>query len=213
MKGMIDTKLAILHKELLFMGALCEKTIANTARALIDYDLASAELAIQTEIEINKKERDLEAMCIKLLLKQQPVAGDLRKIASSSKIIADMARIGRQARNIAEIILQNHVHIHANNANNENIQAITKASVKIVTDSLDAYANVDLLACKNVIEYDTIVDELFEKIKNDIIHSVAQDKEHIEMSMYILMIAKYFEKIADHATKIAHHVVFSITGK
>jgi len=209
MKGMIDKELEILHKELLFMGSLCEQAIANATKSFIEYDLECANKAFYIEFEVKKKERDIEDLCMKILLRQQPVAKDLRKISSILKIITDMDRIGRQARDIADIVLIADVSRHTNN---EHIQEIAKAAKKMVTDSIDAYMTNDLQACKSVILYDSVVDDLFDKVKADIINMVLDDRKNIENGMYLLMIAKYFEKIADHATNIAHWVEFSITG-
>jgi len=210
MQGMIDRELGVLHKELLIMGALCEKAIVNAAKSLTEHDLACANLAIETEILIRKKEREIEDLCLKLLLKQQPVCKDLRKVSATLKMITDMERIGSQGRSIAEIVLHSELFMHKNN---KHIKAMAKATIKIVTDSIDAYVNNDIQTCQAVIKYDSIVNDLFSKIKNDIINIVLEDKTQIENMMYLLMVAKYFEKIADHATNIASWVEFSIIGK
>lgn len=210
MKSMIDNELDVLHKEILEMGALCEKAIANATKSFIEYDLGCADQAFQIEFEIKKKERDIEALSLRILLRQQPVARDLRKISSILKMITDMDRIGRQTRDISEIVLHADLSVYRNN---ENIQDMAKATIKMVTGSIDAYVNNDLEMCTTVIEYDNVVDDLFEKMKAEILAIVLQDKKQIENGMYLLMIAKYFEKIADHATNIAHWVEFSISGQ
>ena len=210
MKAMIDKELAVLHEELLIMGGLCEKAIKNATKALLEYDLSAINTTVYTEIEIAKKERDIEELCLQLLLKQHPVARDLRKISSTLKMLTDMDRIGRQARDIAEILLQTDLSRHIRNTH---IKEIATASMKMVTDSIDAYGDNDLQACEAVIEEDNLVDELFNEMKKDIIEMVLADKTQIENGMYLLMIAKYYEKIADHATNIAHWVEFSNTGK
>lgn len=210
MQGMIDRELLVLHKELLLMGALCEKAITYAANALTDYDFECANLAINTEVEIRKQERDIEDLCLKLLLKRHPVAKDLRKISATLKMITDMDRIGRQARSIAEIVLNSELFMHKNN---KHIIDMASSTIKIVTDSIDAYVNNDIQTCQAVIKYDSIINALFIKIKADIINIVLEDKRQIESAMYLLMVAKYFEKIADHATNIASWVEFSIIGK
>ena len=210
MKSMIDSELAVLHQGLLEMGALCEKAIANATDLVLNQSLKCADQASDIAFEIKKKERDIEDLCLKILLRHHPVAKDLRKISSILKMITDMDRIGRQARDIADIV------VHADLSKykgNPHIQGITAATMKMVSDSLDAYVNSDIEACSAVKQYDNIVDDLFDHIKSDIIVSVLEDNTQIENGMYLLMIAKYFEKIADHATNIAHWIEFSISGK
>lgn len=210
MTNMIDTKLEILNREVIIMGSLCEKAIEESAKALLEHNIKSANNAIEIELEINKKERDIEGLCLKLLLRQQPVARDLRKISSTLKMITDMERIGDHARDISEILLTADLSVYKNNIH---INDIAKATSKMVTNIIDAYVHSDLQLCTSVIEYDTVVDDLFEKIKTDIIKTVLKDKKQVENGMYLLMIAKYFERIGDHATNIAEWVEFSITGK
>lgn len=210
MKAMIDAELDILHREVIVMGALCEKSIESAAKALLEGDAESANMAIATEVEINKKERDIEDLCLKLLLKQHPVAKDLRKISATLKMLTDMERIGDQARDIAEIVLSTDLSAYKNNSH---IQDIAAATIKMVTDIVDAYVQNDLQLCSIVIQYDEVVDDLFEDIKADIIHIVMADRDQVESGMYLLMIAKYFERIGDHACNIAEWVEFSIIGK
>lgn len=210
MKAMINTELDILHREVIIMGALCEKSIGQAAKALLENDKESANATLLTEAEINKKERDIEALCLKILLKQHPVAKDLRKISATLKMLTDMERIGDQARDIAEIVLNTNLSAYKNNTH---IQDIAAATIKMVTDIVDAYVNDDLQLCSIVIQYDTVIDNLFEEIKADIIKAVMEESKQVENGMYLLMIAKYFERIGDHATNIAEWVEFSIIGK
>ena len=210
MQAMIDRALSVLHNELLEMGSLCEQAIINAAKAITEYNLECAKTAIETEVSIRKKEREIEALCLKLLLKQQPVAKDLSKISAALKMITDMDRIGSQARNIAEIVLNSNLFEHKDN---KHVHKLAQSTIKIVTDSVDAYINNDIQTCQTVIKYDKIINESFNNIKKDIVNIVFEDKKQIENAMYLLMVAKYFEKIADHASNIAGWVEFSIRGK
>ena len=191
------------------MGALCENAIACAVKALENNDRGLAEDAMKAEREIDQKERDIEGLCLKLLLQQQPVAKDLRLISSALKMITDMERIGDQASDIAEIVAyvnlsesKNHVHV----------SDMARATIKMVNDSIDAFVKRDPELANSVIGYDDIVDELFLKIKNDLINLIARDTSYGEQALDILMIAKYLERIGDHAVNIAEWVVFSITG-
>ena len=210
MKNLLDKQLELLHKEVILMGSLCETAIAKSAKALLEHDMQCAQSVIETEFEIDKKERDIEELCLKILLRQQPVAKDLRKISSTLKMITDMERIGDQSRDIAEIVMMADLSAYKNN---QHIKNIANATIKMVTDIIDAYVKNDLQLCETVIQYDQVVDDLFEEIKAVVVDTVVKDKTQVENGMYILMIAKYFERIGDHATNIAEWVEFSINGK
>lgn len=209
MRNKFDTQLEILNNDLIAMGALCENAIACAVKALENNDRELAEDAMKAEREIDQKERDIEGLCLKLLLQQQPVAKDLRLISSALKMITDMERIGDQASDIAEIVAyvnlsesKNHVHV----------SDMARATIKMVNDSIDAFVKRDPELANSVIGYDDIVDELFLKIKSDLIDLIARDTSYGEQALDILMIAKYLERIGDHAVNIAEWVVFSITG-
>ncbi len=210
MKSMIDNELVILHQSLLQMGALCEKALSNVIKLVLDCELSCAETALEIEFEIRNKERGIEDLCLKILMRHQPVAQDLRKISSALKMITDMNRIGRQARDIADIFTMTDMNLCQGNPH---LRAMVEAVSKMLTDSFDAYVNSDLKACQAVKEYDNIVDEFFNRIKEHIVTSVTNDRAQIENGMYLLMMAKYFEKIGDHAANIARWVMFSITGR
>ena len=180
MRNRFDNQLAELNNELISMGALCENAIASAVKSLIDGDTKLAAAAIRIDHEIDRKEREIESMCLKLLLQQQPVASDLRLISSVLKMITDIERIGDQASDIA--------------------------------DSLDAFVRRDLTLAWSVIEYDDVVDRLFDECKQDLIAEIAQSPADGERVLDVLMIAKYLERIGDHATNIAEWVEFSITG-
>ena len=164
--------------------------------------------AIRIDQEIDSKEREIESMCLKLLLQQQPVASDLRLISSVLKMITDIERIGDQASDIAEIV----TFLSGACGHNKHIEEMAQATIKMVTDSLDAFVRRDLSLAWGVIEYDDVVDNLFTECKKDLIAEIAQNPDDGERVLDILMIAKYLERIGDHATNIAEWVEFSITG-
>lgn len=191
------------------MGALCENAIACAVKALLNYDLPLADNAIKAEKTIDQKERDIESLCLKLLLQQQPVAKDLRLISSALKMITDMERIGDQAADIAEIV----TYIDLSESKNKvHISDMAEAVIKMVTESIDAFVKRDLELANTVIDYDDVVDGLFTTIKKDLMNLIAGDKNYGEQAIDILMISKYLERIGDHAVNIAGWVVFAITG-
>ena len=205
MRNRFDNQLAEMNNELISMGALCENAIASAVKALLEGDIKLAAAAIRIDQEIDRKEREIESMCLKLLLQQQPVASDLRLISSVLKMITDIERIGDQASDIAEIVTYLSGH-------NTHIDQMAQATIKMVTDSLDAFVRRDLTLAWSVIEYDDVVDRLFDECKSDLIAEIAQNPEDGERVLDVLMIAKYLERIGDHATNIAEWVEFSITG-
>lgn len=208
MRNRFDIQLAELNNELISMGALCENAIASAVKALLTGDLKLAAAAVRIDQEIDRKERELESMCLKLLLQQQPVAGDLRLVSSVLKMITDIERIGDQAGDIAEIV----TYLSGACGHNQHIEEMAQATIKMVTDSLDAFVRRDLTLAWSVIEYDDVVDDLFAACKKDLIAEIAASPVDGERVLDILMIAKYLERIGDHATNIAEWVEFSITG-
>ncbi len=210
MSNLIDLEIDALHKEVVLMGNLCEKSIEQASKALLDFDRDSAKDAVKLEEKINVKDREIEDLCLTFLLKQHPVARDLRKISATLKMLTDLERIGDQARDIAEIVLK---HDLSSYKNSSHIQSLADATIKMVRDIIDAHVKNDMNLCESVIKYDNVIDGLFEDTRNDIIAIVQKDSSEIENAMLLLMIAKYFERIGDHATNIAEWVEFSITGK
>lgn len=210
MRNRFDMQLAELNNQLMKMGALCEDAINNAAAALLNGDHQQAKLAMAIDKEIDEKEREIEALCLKLLLQQQPVARDLRLISAAMKMITDMERIGDQATDIAEIILMANIKADQGQAP---IIKMAAAAIKMVTDSIDAFVSRDLAACHAVIESDDIVDNLFDEVKTFLINNIANNPKYGETAIDLLMIAKYMERIGDHAVNIAEWVEFSITGQ
>lgn len=209
MRLRFDEQLNILNKELITMGALCENAIANSAKALVDGDKHMAEAVPELAARIDQKEREIESMCLKLLLQQQPVATDLRIISSALKMITDMERIGKQSADIAEIVTLANIK---NTADTDDIHDMAVAAMKMVTDSIDAFVKKDAAAAKAVIDYDDVVDGYFDKIKKMIVAYFSKPLPDSEYAIDLLMIAKYLERIGDHAVNIANWVLFSITG-
>lgn len=209
MRSRFDEQLALLNKELIEMGSLCEEVIALVTKALTKGDTALAERVAPLDREIDQKEREIEAMCLKLLLQQQPVARDLRQISAALKMITDMERIGDQAEDIAEIVQ----FLGSYRAGEmETLEKMAQATIGMVTDSVEAYVKTDLALAKSVVASDDIVDNYFLQEKKVLINAIATDPGSREYAVDFLMIAKYFERIGDHATNIAEWVIFSVTG-
>ena len=209
MRSRFDEQLSLLNKKMIEMGVLCEELIARVAKALLSGDVESASEAKSHGPEIDQMEREIESICLKLLLQQQPVAKDLRVISAALKMITDMERIGDQAEDIAEIIpfLDGRT-----GAEFEDFKTMAETTSKMVTDSVDAYVRQDVQLALRVLEQDDVVDYAFNCIKTDLIHMIAKNHTEGEYAVDLLMVAKYFERIGDHATNIAEWVVFSVTG-
>jgi len=210
MRNKFEEQLAALNDMLIEMGALIEKAIHLTIEALEKQDATLAKQAIAFDDEIDQIEKDIEALCLKLLLQQQPVATDLRVVSSALKIITDMERIGDQAADISEITL---MMAGSPYIKLEHIPKMAEATAKMVTQSIDAFVKKDLKLAKSVIESDDMVDGLFVAVRNDWIQHIRDGSIDGEQAADLLMIAKYFERIGDHAVNIAEWVIFSITGK
>lgn len=208
MRNQFDLQLQQLHRELIKMGALCEEAISAGVKALLDSDRAMAEKAMQRERDIDQAERDVEGLCMKLLLQQQPVARDLRTISSALKMISDMERIGDQAADIAEITRD-----IADNSIKDLVPIgdMARATIKMVTDSVDSFVRKDLGLAEAVISSDDVVDDLFLQVREELIRRIGMGDSG-EVCIDLLMIAKYLERIGDHAVNIAEWVEYSLTG-
>ena len=207
MRNVYQEQLHNLNRELIQMGAACEEIIAFAAKALTDYSPELEEKTNQVGAVIDESERAIETICLKLLLRQQPVAGDLRQISAAMKMITDMERIGDQAEDIVDLIPK-----MSGTAEEEPLQKMAIAAQKMVTEAVDAYVKQDLALAKKVMGDDDIVDAYFNQVKSDIIAMIAANPEDGEYALDLLMIAKYFERIGDHCTNIAEWVEFSLTG-
>ena len=211
MRVKFEEQLTLLNNMLIEMGAMIETAIALAIEALIKQDVELAQKAVNYDNEIDQMEKDIEALCLKLLMQQQPVAKDLRLISSALKMITDMERIGDQSADISEItiLLANAPYIKKL----EHIPQMAKATAKMVTDSIDAFVKKDLVLAREVIDYDDVVDGLFTSVRFDLLDLINEDSSNGDQAMDLLMIAKYFERIGDHAVNIAEWVEFSIVGK
>ena len=208
MRNKFDEQLFLLNNLLIEMGALIEKAIAMAIKALKEQDVELAKKAIDFDEEVDQKEKEIQALCLKLLLQQQPVAKDLRLISAALKMITDMERIGDQAADISEITLMLAGKPYIKKL--EHIPQMASATIKMVTDSIDAFVRKDINLAKSVIASDDIVDRLFDTIKFEIIDIIRRDNAHSEQAIDFVMIAKYFERIGDHAVNIAEWVAFSM---
>jgi len=211
MRSRYDEQLALLNNHLIEMGALVERAISNATKALMAQDAVIAQSTMEGDEIIDEKEKEIESLCLKLILNQQPVARDLRQISTALKIITDMERIGDQSADIAElcVFLSEEEYIKKL----EHIPQMAEATIKMVTTSIDAFVKKDLDIAQSVIGYDDIVDELYITVKKDLIELVHEDVRNGEQAFDLLQIAKYYERIGDHATNIAEWVIFSITGR
>ena len=209
MRNRFNEQLELLNVELIKMGALCEEAISAATKALLDGDDALRESAAAAEREIDQKERDIENLCMKLLLQQQPVAKDLRAISAALKMISDMERIGDQAADIAE--LTRFVRL-PDGPGRQRIEEMSKAVIRMVTDSVDSFVKRDLELAREVCREDDQVDDLFNQVKKELIGLIAADADSGELWLDLIMVAKYLERIGDHATNVAEWVEYSITG-
>ena len=210
MRNQFDEQLEALNLQMIQMGGLCETVISLAVQALQKEDKHLIHKVHETDSEIDQMERDIETFCMRLRLHQQPVARDLRQISSALKMISDMERIGDQAADIAEIA---EYMPGMQTQGDDLIRKMAREAVKMVTDSVDSYVRRDLELARTVIRYDDIVDDWFAKIRQELIGEITQDNTVGEYCMDLLMIAKYLERIGDHAVNIAEWVEFSITGE
>ncbi len=211
MRNRFDQQLDLLNEHLLGMGALIERSIEKATQALIRQDEQAANEAISADDEIDQKEQEIEGLCLKLLLQQQPVARDLRLISAALKMITDMERIGDQAADISGIVcyiagqpyIKELVHL----------PQMAEAAIRMVKGSLDAYVRKDLTLARKVINMDDEIDGLFAEIKDELIEQIRTDANAGSQAIDLLMIAKYYERIGDHAQNIAEWVEYALTGR
>lgn len=209
MRRQFEEQLQQLHVELIQMGALCEEAISAAAGAL-GGDAALARAAGEAERELDERERKVEDLCLRLLLRQQPVAGDLREISAALKMISDLERIGDQAADIAE--LSQYVRLGPEGADQPHIPEMARAVIAMVTDSVESFVRRDLALARVVCAADDRVDALFQQVKGELIARIAADAGYGEQGVDLLMVAKYLERIGDHATNVAEWVEYAVTG-
>jgi len=211
MLSKFEEQLNALNYDLTIMGSMCEKAIASSARSFLLCDLEMAKEVSEISEEIDKKEREIENECLKMLLSQQPVARDLRVISSALKLVYDMERIGDNSADIAEIVYTAKISPEEDLSD---IREMAEATIKMVRESIEAFCKKDINIAKSIIKYDDVVDDYFESVKSRLIKKLSKTQhESGEYILDILMIAKYLERIGDHAVNIAKWVIFSITAK
>lgn len=209
MRTKFDEQLTTLNHSLIQMGSICEEVIALAAKALVTGEVKLAQKVEPLSGELDEMERAVENLCLKMLLQQQPVAGDLRHISAALKMITDMERIGDQAEDISEIIT---VMDHSDNYDFTLINEMAKATIHMVTGSVDAFVSQDVEKARKVVDSDDIVDDYFMKVKSSLIEMIARNPADGQEALDLLMVAKYFERIGDHAVNVAEWVIFSVTG-
>lgn len=209
MRTKFDEQLRQLNIELIRMGSMCEEAISIAAKVLDGDNTVSTERVFSLEHDIDELEHDIESRCMRMLLQQQPVAKDLRVISAALKMISDMERIGDQAADVAELtgyvastVAQGKLHI----------TKMAKAAVMMVTESIDAFVRADMETAQKVIRDDDTVDSLFIQVRKELLASLKEEVGNPEAILDLLMIAKYFERIGDHAVNLAEWVQYSITG-
>ena len=210
MRKQFDEQLLTLNRELTKMGALCEEAIARASKALTTGNTELAREVKPLEGEIDRAERELESLCLRLLLQQQPVARDLRVISSALKMITDMERIGDQAADISELALclVNEKELPMM----DRMKQMSQECMLMVMKALEAFVAKDIEMAKKVIARDDVIDAMFDDTKKEVIELIQNHGAGAEVATDLLMVAKYFERIGDHATNIAEWVIFSING-
>lgn len=210
MRSIYDEQLSTLHESLSTMSALCEAAIAKAAKALQDNDLALADEVHGVTEKIDRLERDVQSLCLKLLLLQQPVATDLRAVSAALKMVTDLERIGNQSADIAEIVQTGAL---PDNAPKQALHDMALSVIKMVNGSVEAFLNNDTKQAHEVMDYDDVVDRHFDGMKELLIETIRTDRSMGSCAIDLLMIAKYLERIGDHAVNIAKWVIFVETGE
>ena len=211
MRNRFDEQLHTLNHELLEMGVLIERAIRSATDALVKQDVEAALQAIAADKEVNQAERDIESLCLKLLLQQQPVARDLRLISSALKMITDMERIGDQASDIAELVI--YLSKEPYRKELKHLPQMAENAIRMVTGALDAYVRKDVALAQEVMGMDDAIDALFVTVKDELIALIRNDASAGSQAIDLLMIAKYYERIGDHAQNIAEWVEYALTGR
>ena len=211
MRRRLEELLTELNNSMIEMGQMVESAISDANKALLEQDVELAKKIIAGDDDVDKKEKDIEQLCLKVLLQQQPVAGDLRAVSAVLKMITDLERIGDHAADISEILtfIAGKPYIKKL----EHLPQMAEATMKMLTESIDALVRKDIELARKVIDDDDIVDDLFETIKHDLIVMINENSAVGNQAIDLIMIAKYFERIGDHATNIAEWVIFSLTGE
>ena len=210
MRTRFEMQLETLNEEIIGMGALVEIAMKNAMQALVSGDAELAQKNIEADKDIDQKMKDIESLCLKLLLSQQPVARDLRLISAALKMVSDLERIGDQCADISEIVMTLPKGTEA--AHLEYIPKMAEAAHKMISESVDAFAHRDVELARTVVDYDDVVDRLYDDVRRTLVALVRKDSDAGEGLMDLLLTAKYLERIGDHAVNVAKWVIFSVTG-
>ena len=210
MREYFDEQLHGLNLEIIKMGGVVEQAIEKSITALKERDFALAEKIMEQDNIIDDFERDIEKKCMNMLLRYQPVARDLRAIGTALKIITDMERIGDHATDISEITLLMSGEEYVKNL--DIIPKMAEEAIYMLKQAIDAYVKLDVVLAQKVIDYDDVVDRLFDNIKHELVSHMVVSRQHVDQLVNFLLIAKYIERIGDHATNIAEWVIFDVTG-
>lgn len=211
MRSKFDEQLKFLNEEMINMGTMIEENIQKAIDALVKSDVKTAKEIMERDAIVDKKQRDIESLCFNLLIQQQPVAKDLRAITAAMKMVTDMERIGDHAADISEMTIMLSETGKIDDYNTI-IKMASEASVMLI-NSIDAFAQKDEKKAMEVIEHDDIVDALFDDVKEELIELIKNDTQRGEQEIDMLMIAKYLERIGDHATNIAEWVIYALNNK
>ena len=208
MRSYFDEQMARMNERMIAMGAMVERKIDDACEALRTADVQKAQAVRDGDAVVDHAEREIESLCLQMLLQQQPVARDLRQISAALKMITDMERIGDQSADIAEIVTM----MDLSRPRPETFADMAQAAREMVVGAVDAYVKQDVLLAQRVIDADDRVDGYFDQIKHELTDKLAEERRHTANALDLLMIAKYLERIADHATNIAEWVIWAITG-
>ncbi|MCL2351864.1 MAG: phosphate signaling complex protein PhoU [Firmicutes bacterium] len=210
MRTRYENQLAQLNEALIEMGKMVEKAIEDAIKAMVDQDVELAKSTIEYDEEVDNMEKEIESLCLKLILQQQPVARDLRLISCALKMITDLERIGDHAEDISEltILLAGEAYVKEL----EHIPQMAEEACKMVNQSVEAFVKMDLELARAVMKYDDKVDDLFDSVRNELVEYIKTNSERSDQAVDLIMIAKYFERIGDHAKNVAEWVEFSLTG-
>ena len=211
MRNKFDEQLKKLNDEMIQMGVMIEKNIQEAIDALAKADVKRAAEIMERDVLIDQKQRDIEGLCFQLLIQQQPVAKDLRAITAAMKMVTDMERIGDHAADISEITIL--LADTERTAGYDTIIRMASEASVMLMQSVDAFTEKDEQKARKVIEHDDVVDDLFSRVKTELVEIIREDPKRGEQEIDMLMIAKYLERIGDHACNIAEWVIFSITGE
>lgn len=211
MRIKFEEQLNSLNQEMMHMGVLIENSIQKAIEALIKQDIELAKIIMEGDTEIDHEQKRIEDICFNLLMQQQPVAKDLRMVSAAMKMVTDMERIGDHATDICEMTIMMADHPYVQNL--DHIKQMATETVLMLIRSIEAYVEQNDEKANQVIEHDDVVDDLFNVVKKDIVDLIHENPEQGEQATDMLMVAKYFERIGDHATNIAEWVLFAHGSK